>query len=40
MNFIVHPGHLRLIVAKMEQKLTGKDEVVFAPEEVASAATD
>lgn len=40
MNFVVHPGQLRLIIAKLEEKLTGKDEVVFNPEEVASAATD
>jgi len=40
MNFVAHPGQLRLIVAKMEEKLTGKEEVVFAPDEVASAATD
>jgi hypothetical protein len=37
---VAHPGHLRLIVAKVQEKLTGKEEVVFAPEEVASAATD
>ena len=40
MNFVAHPGQLRLIVSKMEEKLTGKEEVVFEPEEVASAATD
>ena len=40
MNIVLHSGQLRLIVAKMNEKLTGKDEVVFAPEEVASAATD
>lgn len=40
LDFVAHPGHLKLIVAKMEEKLTGKDEVVFAPEEVARAAED
>jgi hypothetical protein len=40
MNIVLHSGQLRLIIAKMNEKLTGKDEVVFAPEEVASAATD
>ncbi len=40
LDYVAHSGHLRLIVAKVEEKLTGKDEVVFAPEEVANAATD
>ena len=40
MDFVAHPGHLNLIVAKMQEKLTGRDEVVFAPEEVARAAED
>ncbi len=40
LDYVAHPGHLRLIVAKVDEKLTGKDEVVFAPEEVASAAMD
>jgi deoxyadenosine/deoxycytidine kinase len=40
LDYVAHPGHLRLIVAKVNEKLTGKEEVVFAPEEVASAATD
>jgi hypothetical protein len=29
-----------LIVSKIEAKLTGKEEVVFEPEEVARAAED
>jgi len=40
LDYVAHPGHLRLIVAKVEEKLTGKDEVVFEPEEVARAAED
>ena len=40
LDYVAHPGHLRLIVAKVNEKLTGKEEVIFAPEEVASAATD
>lgn len=40
LDFVAHPGHLKLIIAKMEEKLTGKDEVVFAPDEVARAAED
>ncbi|MDK1081612.1 MAG: deoxynucleoside kinase [Anaerolineae bacterium] len=39
MNFAKNPGQLRLIITKMEEKLTGKDELVFTPDEVASAAT-
>jgi deoxyadenosine/deoxycytidine kinase len=38
--YVAHNGHLRLIVQKIEEKLTGKEEVVFEPEEVANAATD
>lgn len=38
LDFVAHPGHLALIAAKVEEKLTGKEEVIFAPEEVARAA--
>lgn len=40
LDFVAHPGHLNLIVQKMQEKLTGREEVVFAPEEVAKAAED
>ncbi|MBI3173469.1 MAG: deoxynucleoside kinase [Chloroflexi bacterium] len=40
LDYVAHPGHLRLIVSKVEEKLTGKDEVVFEPEEVARATED
>jgi len=40
LDFVSHPGHLRLIIQKVEAKLTGKEEVVFEPEEVARAAED
>jgi deoxyadenosine/deoxycytidine kinase len=40
LDYVAHPGHLRLIVAKVEEKLTGKEEVVFAADEVARAAHD
>ena len=40
LDFVAHPGHLNLIVDKMQEKLTGREEVVFAPEEVAKAAED
>jgi len=40
LDFVSHPGHLRLIIQKVEEKLTGKEEVVFEPDEVAKAAED
>jgi deoxyadenosine/deoxycytidine kinase len=40
LDYVAHSGHLRLIVEKVNEKLTGKEEVIFAPEEVASAAMD
>jgi deoxyadenosine/deoxycytidine kinase len=40
LDFVAHPGHLKLIIDKMQEKLTGRDEVVFAPDEVARAAED
>jgi deoxyadenosine/deoxycytidine kinase len=40
MDYVAHPGHLALIASKVEEKLTGKEEVVFDPEEVARAAFD
>ncbi len=36
LNYVVHPGHLDLVARKIEEKLTGKDEVVFDPVEVAN----
>lgn len=40
LDFVSHPGHLRLIMQKVEDKLTGKEEVVFEPEELARATED
>lgn len=34
LDYVAHTGHLDLIVQKVEEKLTGKEEVVFDPEEV------
>jgi deoxyadenosine/deoxycytidine kinase len=34
LDYVAHPGHLDLIVRKIQEKLTGKEEVVFEPEEV------
>ncbi len=36
MDFVQHPGHLKLVVEKVQEKLMGKDEVIFDPEEVAN----
>jgi deoxyadenosine/deoxycytidine kinase len=40
LDYVAHAGHLNLIVRKVEEKLMGREEVVFAPEEVARAADD
>lgn len=40
LDFVAHSGHLNLIVAKVEEKLTGNEEVVFEDEEVARASLD
>lgn len=32
-DYVAHPDHLNLIVKKVQEKLTGKEEVVFRPEE-------
>lgn len=36
LNYVAYPDHLDLVVHKVEEKLMGKEEVVFGPEEVAS----
>jgi deoxyadenosine/deoxycytidine kinase len=40
LDYVAHPGHLRLIVDKVQDKLMGKEEVVFEADEVARAAED
>jgi deoxyadenosine/deoxycytidine kinase len=35
LDFVTHPYHLDLIVRKVQEKLTGKDEVSFALDEVS-----
>jgi deoxyadenosine/deoxycytidine kinase len=37
LDYVHHPGHLDLIVCKVEEKLTGKEEVVFSAEEVVNS---
>jgi len=34
LNFVAQPAHLDLIVCKIQEKLTGKEEVIFLPEEI------
>ncbi|MDD2921980.1 MAG: deoxynucleoside kinase [Anaerolineales bacterium] len=40
LDYVAHSGHLRLIVSKVDKKLSGKEEVVFEAEEMARAAED
>ena len=37
LDYVAHPRHVDLILTKVQEKLTGKEEVVFSPEEVALA---
>jgi deoxyadenosine/deoxycytidine kinase len=37
LDYVAHPTHLDLVVRKVQEKLTGKEEVIFAPEEVSQA---
>jgi len=34
LNYVAYPAHLDLIVQKVQEKLMGKDEVIFMPEEM------
>ncbi len=38
LDYVAHPGHLDLVACKVEEKLTGKEEVVFSADEVANSA--
>ena len=40
LDYVAHSGHLKLIVRKVTEKLTGQEEVIFDPDEVARAAED
>ncbi|HEX2697619.1 MAG TPA: deoxynucleoside kinase [Anaerolineales bacterium] len=40
LDYVAHSGHLNLIARKVEEKLTGNEEVVFEAEEMAKAAQD
>lgn len=36
LNYVSHPVHLDLVARKIQEKLAGKEEVIFAPEEITS----
>jgi len=38
LDYVKHPRHLDLIIQKVQQKLTGKDEVIFYPDEMIQAS--
>ena len=40
MDYVAHSGHLNLIIDKVDEKLTGNEEVLFNEEEVAKAGQD
>lgn len=35
LDYVANPSHLDLVVRKVQEKLTGKEEVIFAPDEVS-----
>jgi len=37
LDYVAHPHHLNLIIQKVQEKLTGKEIVMFDPEELAQA---
>lgn len=36
LDYVAHPSHLELVVRKIQEKLIGKEEVLFKPEEINS----
>jgi deoxyadenosine/deoxycytidine kinase len=38
LDYVAHPGHLDLVALKVEEKLTGKEEVIFSADELANSA--
>ena len=34
LDYVAHNAHLELVTRKIDEKLTGKDEVIFRPEEL------
>ena len=39
-DYVAHSGHLNLIIDKVDEKLTGNEEVLFNEDEVARAGKD
>ncbi len=37
LDYVAHPGHLDLVALKVQEKLTGKEEVIFSADEVANS---
>src|SRR4030043_1544387 len=37
LDYVAHPGHLDLVAQKVEEKLTGKEEVIFSRVETANS---
>jgi deoxyadenosine/deoxycytidine kinase len=37
LDYVAHPSHLELVARKVQEKLTGKDEVIFSASEVNQA---
>lgn len=40
LDYVTHPAHLDLIARKVQDKLMGKEEVIFAPEEFLTTDSD
>jgi deoxyadenosine/deoxycytidine kinase len=40
LDYVAHDWHLELVVRKIQEKLTGKEEVIFDPDEVNGQARD
>ncbi len=40
LDYVAHPSHLDLIVRKVQEKLTGKEEVIFGPDEVSQTENE
>ncbi len=40
LDYVAHPKHCDLILSKVQEKLMGKEEVIFAPDEVTQATDE
>jgi deoxyadenosine/deoxycytidine kinase len=39
LDYVAHPPHLALVIRKVNEKLSGKEEVIFAADEVSSSGS-